>query len=101
MLHRFRFVIAGILIILINQAVTFAVSASMPTALLPAGSTRYATAASTSTENVNNLVGWADVPGMTKYITIPSRQDGRRDGDLLWPGNYTGSLYDLCEGAGS
>ena len=41
MLHRFRFAIAGIVLILVNQVVTFAVSAHMPNALFPAGTTRY------------------------------------------------------------
>ena len=35
MLHKFRFVIAGSIIILVNQAVTFAVSAAVPEQLAP------------------------------------------------------------------
>ena len=73
MLHRFRFVIVGILIILVNQAVTFAVSASMPNALLPDGSTRYAAVYATSTE-FSLSPSWQDMPDMTKYITIPTGQ---------------------------
>ena len=72
MLHRLRFVIAGILIILVNQAVTFAVSASMPDALLPSGTTRYATVFATDYVPISYLEGWVDMPGMVKYITIPS-----------------------------
>jgi len=71
MLHRLRFVIAGLIIILVNQAVTFAVSAAMPAALLPAGSTRYAvvSTATTASTNSGTFVG---VPGMSTKINIPS-----------------------------
>jgi hypothetical protein len=74
MLHRFRFVIAGVLIILVNQAVTFAVSASMPSALLSAGTTRYAAAQASAIADVSSSPSFADIPGMTKYITIPGGQ---------------------------
>ena len=73
MLHKFRFVIAGILIILVNQVVTFAVSANMPNSLLAAGTTRYAAAYATSTE-YSLSPSWQDMPAMTKYITIPTGQ---------------------------
>ena len=77
MLHRFRFVIAGILMVLTSAAVSYAVSASMPTALLPAGTTRYATAyrVGTIAEYIPaDEDTWTDVLGMTKYITIPKGQ---------------------------
>lgn len=70
MRHRFRFVIAGAIIILVNQVVSFAVSASAPPALLPEGSTHYA-ASSLSTFAATYVDGWTDMPGMTKYFTIP------------------------------
>ena len=72
MLHRFRFVIAGILIVLVNQVVTFAVSASMPTMLFPAGTSRYAAAYSLVPAGILDTDGWVDLSGMTKYITIPN-----------------------------
>ena len=72
MLHKFRFVIAGILVILVNQLVTFAVSAPMPNALLAAGTTRYATVSATNATSIYGDDGWQDVPGMIKYITIPA-----------------------------
>lgn len=72
MLHKLRFVLAGILIIVVNQAVTFAVSARMQDALLPAGTTRYASAYSGSGDNTSGMDGWNAIDGMTKYITIPS-----------------------------
>jgi hypothetical protein len=72
MLHKFRFVIAGVLIILVNQVVTFAVSASMPSALLPAGTTRYAAAHNNTAYGIDETGDWQDLVGMTKYITIPA-----------------------------
>ena len=42
MLHKFRFVIVSALVVLTSAGVSYAVSASMPNALLPAGTTRYA-----------------------------------------------------------
>lgn len=77
MLHKLRFVLAGILIIVVNQAVTFAVSAHMPDALLAAGTTRFATAAvghSVVAQVITTGVGFVDVTGVTKFITIPSGQ---------------------------
>ena len=76
MLHKYRFLIAGIVIVLVNQAVTFAVSAYVPGALLTAGTTRYATQSSTATTSVSNGAGFVDLPGMLKYITIPSGEKG-------------------------
>ena len=40
-------------------------------ALLPAGTTRYATATYTGPDAITVPDGWVDLPGMTKYITIP------------------------------
>ena len=74
MLHKFRFVIAGIVFILVNQVVTFAVSASMANALLPAGTTRYAAATASDSLYIAVADGWKDITGMTKYITIPGGQ---------------------------
>ena len=77
MLHKFRFVIMGGLMVFASAAASYAaVSAAMPSALLPAGSTRYATAQSQTLAFVDPDQGFLDVPGMTKFITIPSGQQG-------------------------
>jgi hypothetical protein len=44
----------------------------MPSALLPAGTTRYASAYSMVGLSITAADGWADLPGMTKFIAIPS-----------------------------
>ena len=72
MLQRFRFVIVSALVILTSAGVSYAVSASMPNALLTAGTTRYATASATNSELTYPSDGWVNVPGITKYITIPA-----------------------------
>ena len=72
MLHRSRSLIAAVLVVITSAIVSYAVSASMPDALLAAGSTRYAAASSNTPETIVAADGWEDLPGMTKYITIPS-----------------------------
>ena len=75
MLHRFRFVIMGVVIVLASAAASYAaVSAAMPNALLPAGTTRYATVYASDFRTINTADGWVDMPGMIKYITIPTGQ---------------------------
>jgi hypothetical protein len=75
MLRRFKFVIVGALTVLASAAASYAaVSAAMPEALLPSGTARFATASASSSESIEFLDGWVDVPGMTKYITIPGGQ---------------------------
>ena len=71
MLHKFRFVIAGLIIILVNQAVTFAVSARMPNALRPAGTTRYAMAQSDAQLYVGPVAAWQP-SGLATSVTIPA-----------------------------
>ena len=72
MLHRSRFLIAALLVVMTSAMVSYAVSASMPNALLAAGSTRYAIASSVNQASLHVFDGWEDMPGMTKYITIPA-----------------------------
>jgi hypothetical protein len=73
MLHRFRFVILGTLMILASAGVSYAVvSAAMSPALLPAGTTRYAVAYSGAAYGLDFTSFWQDMYGMTKYISIPA-----------------------------
>jgi hypothetical protein len=74
MWHKYRFVIAGLVIILVNQLVSFAVSASRPEAFLPSGTTRYAAAYLSTNYGLSYTGNWLDLPGMTKYISIPEGQ---------------------------
>ena len=46
----------------------------MPSAFLAAGTTRYATAASTGSQQLWDGAGWQNLTGMTKYITVPGGQ---------------------------
>ena len=72
MLHKLRFVIIGALMVIASAGASYAaVSAAMPSALLAAGTTRYATAYATGNSGINALNGWVDMAGMTKYISIP------------------------------
>ena len=72
MFHKFRFVIAGVLFLVASVVLNQAVSAYMPNALLPAGTTRYAAASAVSSFTIHDYDAWTDVPGMIKYITIPT-----------------------------
>ena len=75
MFRKLRFVIAGIALIAANQAVSFAVSASMPESLRPAGSTRYA-AVGSSTLALTTQTAFSDLADMTTSITIPAGKHG-------------------------
>jgi hypothetical protein len=44
----------------------------VPSALLPAGTTRYASAYAANVDSVVSTDGWSPMLGMTKYISIPS-----------------------------
>jgi len=76
MLHKFRFVIAGVIIILVNQVVSFAVSASMPVSLRPAGTTRYAMVTASNATSTSVQLSWADISSLSQTITIPSGKRG-------------------------
>jgi len=89
MLHRLRFVIAGVIIIMVNQAVSFAVSAGMPATMRPAGTTRYAVAY--VDDAFTNSVEWANIPGLSQSITIPSGK--RADVFVSYCGEHTAD-YD-------
>jgi hypothetical protein len=72
MLQRHRFALLGILVVLTSALVSYAVSAAVPSALLPAGTTRYASAYATINDGTSGPEGWTSMEGMTKFITIPS-----------------------------
>ena len=72
MSHRLKFLFTGLLVVMTSAIVSYAVSASAPSAFLTAGTTRYAAVSASTTETVDDADGWVDVPGMTKYISIPS-----------------------------
>lgn len=72
MLQKLKIPIIILVTAILTQLAGYAVHAAMPDALLPDGSTRYAAAVSTSVENVLLSDGWIDLPGMTKFITIPT-----------------------------
>ena len=75
MLHRFRFVILGTLMVVASAAASYAVvSAYVPNALLPAGTTRYAAVSDSTPYSLSYTGGYQDLQGMTKYITIPTGQ---------------------------
>ena len=95
MLHKFRFVIVSALVVLTSAGVSYAVSASVPNALLPAGTTRYAAAFADHADAITPADSWVDLPGMTKYITIPTGKtadvmvsfcgtEATSTGGLLW-----------------
>ncbi len=75
MLRKFRFVLAGILIIVVNQAVTYAVSAAQAQSLLAPGTTRYAVVSTTSSTSTTSGT-WADLAGLVTNITVPSGKHG-------------------------
>ena len=75
MLRQFRFVVAGIAIILANLAASSAVSASMTQAALPVGTTRYAVASATTTV-LNGSKSFKDMAGLVTSISIPAGKHG-------------------------
>ena len=75
MLHRFRFVISGTLVVLTSAMVSYAVSASIPNTLLPAGTTRYAFVTA-SGQVLTPSSSFVNLPGLSTSITIPAGQTG-------------------------
>jgi hypothetical protein len=76
MLRKFRFVIAGLAIIVANQAVTFAVSAAKPEILLPAGTVGLAVVEAETTISTSSVTAWVDVPGTPTSVNIPTGKTG-------------------------
>ena len=74
MISKTKLIVAGILFLLASVVLNQAVSAAVPDALLPAGTTRYATLH--SEDYFQTIVGgsWVDVNHSTKYITVPGGQ---------------------------
>ena len=65
--------IAGLVIILVHQAVRLAVSASVPKSFRLAGSTRYAMVQSTTEAyDDDGDIGLENMAGMSASITIPT-----------------------------
>lgn len=93
MLRKFRFVVAGLAIILANQAVGYAVHAAMPDTALAAGSTRYYVASRAAYE-VTSSTTWKTLSGMSTTISIPSGKHGDVMVLFCGTGGATGgSLY--------
>ena len=74
MLQKLKIPIIIVVTAILTQLAGYAVHAAMPDALLPAGTTRYAVIYATSGVIIHDSDGWVDMPGMIKYITIPSGQ---------------------------
>jgi hypothetical protein len=74
-LRKFRFVIAGLTIIVANQALGYAVQAARPETALAAGNTRYYVAQAASLVSTGSKL-WQDIPGMSTTITMPSGKHG-------------------------
>ena len=76
MLRRFKIPVIVLATVLLNQAAGYAVHASMPDALRPAGTTRYAVAQSTDNVTLTSGDPWSDLPGVATSISIPSGKRG-------------------------
>jgi hypothetical protein len=74
MFQKLKIPIIIVITALVTQLADRVVEAAAPSAFLPAGTIRLATAASSAVENIYNYEGWQDLPGMTKYVTIPGGQ---------------------------
>ncbi len=74
MLERFKLPIVIVVIVLLNQAVSYAVQAAVPNAYLTSGTTRYAVAqaSTTITTTSTTLVD----TGLSKAISIPAGKTG-------------------------
>lgn len=77
MLHRSKLIVGGVLVVLTSAVVSYAVSAAVPQALLPAGSSRYAFAgANTGTPTSTTSTTFVDLSGLTTTVKIPSGKKG-------------------------
>ena len=78
MLYRFRFVIGGALVVILSALASYlVVSAAMPDALLPAGSTRYgAVGVAATSATGTNSASFTNLPGLSTTITIPAGKKG-------------------------
>jgi hypothetical protein len=75
MLRKLRFVIAGLILILANQAVGYAVQAARPETALAAGNTRYYVLSHPGS-SITSSTAWTNLPGMSTSFTIPSGKHG-------------------------
>jgi hypothetical protein len=71
MIRKSQLILAGILIVLASGAMSYAVSAAVPAAALPAGSTLYAVA-NASNSVTTNLTTWSNLPNMSASVVIPT-----------------------------
>jgi len=77
MLNRHRLVIAGLVVVLTSALVSYAVSAAVPSALRPSGTTRYAMVQSTSqTTDDDSDSGFEAMQGMATSINVPAGMKG-------------------------
>jgi hypothetical protein len=74
-MRKLKYVMAGVLIVVANQAVNYAVSAAVPSAVLPPGSTTYAVAKAADHISTFNTV-YSNVKDMSVSITIPAGKHG-------------------------
>jgi hypothetical protein len=71
MFQKLKIPIIIVATVILTQGAGYAVRAAMPDALLASGTSRYAAAYATSPQ-VTSLAAYSDMPGMTKYVSIPS-----------------------------
>ena len=79
MLKKLKIPIIIAVTALLTQFAGYAVQAAMPPAFLPAGTTRYAVLYNFTPQTLYGSSVYQDIPGTTKYITIP----GGQTADLL------------------
>jgi len=75
MVRKSHLVLAAILVVVASAVVSYAVSASVPSAALPAGSTRYYVDQGTSPVTTSDTV-WHTAGGLSTSINIPGGQTG-------------------------
>ncbi len=90
MLKKFKLPLVIVVIVLLNQAVTYAVQAAVPTALLPGGTTRYTVAQATGMISTSSNLVWAET-GLSKAISIPVGKTA--DVIVLFCANTVSSSY--------
>jgi hypothetical protein len=75
--RKLRFVIGGLLVVIASGVVSYAVSASVASAALPAGATRYAVAgAMTGSPDSTTSTTFVALSGLSTTVKIPSGKRG-------------------------
>jgi len=75
MVSRSKLIVAGILFLVASVILNQAVSAAVPNALLPTGTTRYAFVRSSSAVSTTST-SFVNLPGLSTSITIPAGKVG-------------------------